>query len=96
MGEKREKPCSAFGLRPSVLFCSASANNFHFGACLVLPHSFETFDTAVYVIYIHAVVYNYLYKSSFFHFLSADKSIQAFYSVTIQAVACFVTVTLET
>lgn len=38
---------------------------------------------------------NYLCTPSFFHFLSADKSIQAVYSLTIQAVACFVTVTLE-
>ncbi len=33
-GKKCEKPCSVFGLRPSVSFCSASANNFHFGASL--------------------------------------------------------------
>ncbi len=34
-GEKKcEKPCSVFGLRPSVSFCSASAKNFHFGASL--------------------------------------------------------------
>ncbi len=33
-GKKCEKPCSVFGLRPSVSFCSASAKNFHFGASL--------------------------------------------------------------
>ncbi len=34
--QRTEKPCSVFGLRPSVSFCSvsASANNFHFGASL--------------------------------------------------------------
>ncbi len=36
MGKKCEKPCSVFGLWPSVSFCSASAKNFHFGASLVI------------------------------------------------------------
>ncbi len=38
MGEKMLKNrarYSAFSLRPSVSFCSASAKNFHFGASLV-------------------------------------------------------------
>ncbi len=34
-GEKCKKPCSVFGLRPSVSFCSASTKNFHFGASLL-------------------------------------------------------------
>ncbi len=36
-GKKCEKPCSVFGLQPSVSFCSASssAKNFHFGASLL-------------------------------------------------------------
>ncbi len=29
----------AFGLRPSVSFCSASAKNFHFGASLVVAEA---------------------------------------------------------
>ncbi len=42
MGEKCEKPCSVFGLRPSVSFCSASASakNFHFGASLLKTMNF--------------------------------------------------------
>ncbi len=33
---KKKKTYSAFSLRPSVSFCSASAKNFHFGASLML------------------------------------------------------------
>ncbi len=36
-GKECKKMCSVFGLRPSVSFCSASANHFHFGASLLSP-----------------------------------------------------------
>ncbi len=49
-GKKCDKPCSVFGLRPSVSFCSASAKNFHFGESLIRAVQLIEFDSHAHLV----------------------------------------------